>query len=412
MRRHTLLLVMVGSVAGLGLLALFETLGGKNPSAKASRRDAEFAVTNPADRGPGTLREAIFAANFAAARVRIVFLVPRLTLRTPLPPVVHRGGIEIVAADSAAEIDAQALATGAVLDLQAPGALVERLRIRGAGGIGILVRAPGVRLVDVSLAGCGIGVEQAAGAEGLEVEQGSFIENAVGARLQAGDAGTAIRRSSFRGHREAALWAVGPATGPAPGGLTVSDSWFENDRLGLVVGNLTATIQDNDIRGSAVAGVYLTGRGVTLRRNRVRAGAGIGVLAALTEGAVITDNEIDHNQAVGIVVSSGLNTLVQQNRIYQNGYGIVVVFGAGRSPTKVAGNSVLDQSLDGLFVVGASPILERNRAMNNRAAGMRILDFMPQGGSAAPPADPLLVRNVLEGNGVNEPVHGVFRDPG
>jgi parallel beta-helix repeat protein len=259
---------------------------------------------------------------------------------------------------------------------------------------------------------CGIGVEQLAGAEGLEVAQGTFVENAVGVRLRSGGAGTTIRRSQFHGHTEAALWAVGPAAVPPveAGGLTVSDSRFENNRLGLVVGNLTATIHDNDIVGSKVAGVYLAGRGVTLHRNRVRAGAGVGVLAALTEGAVITGNEIDHNQAVGIVVSSGRNTIVQDNRIYQNGYGIAVVFGATRSPNRVTANSVLAHSLDGLFVVGASPILEENRAMNNRAAGLRILDFMPRGGAALP-ANPLLTRNTLEGNGVDEPVHGVFRDP-
>ncbi len=410
MRRHALHLVMAGSVVGVGLLAVLGTLGGWDTDTKLRPRGTELAVTNPADRGPGTLREAIFAANSATGQVRIVLLVPRVTLRTPLPPVVHRG-VAMVAGDSIAEIDARALTSGPVLDLQAAAALVERIRIRGAGGIGILVREPRVRLLGIGLAGCEVGVEQAVGAEGLQIEQATFTENTVGVRLHSGDVGTAIRRSRFRGHREAALWAVAPAgDGAQAGGFTVSHSRFENDRLGVVVGNLTATIQDNEIAGSIVAGVYLTGRGATLRRNRVRGGNGAGVLAPLTDGAVITGNEIDDNGTVGIVVSSGRNTLVQDNRIYRNGYGIVVVFGTSRSPSRVADNIVLGHSIDGLFVVGASPILERNRAMNNRAAGLRILDFRPRRGAALP-ADPLLVDNVLEGNGIDAPVRGIFRAP-
>lgn len=412
MRRHALRLVMAGSVVGLGLLGILGTLGGWDTDTKLRPHGTELAVTNPADRGPGTLREAIFAANFATGQVRIVLLVPRVTLRTPLPPVVHRGGVAMVAGDSVAEIDARALTSGPVLDLQAADAIVERIRIRGAGGVGILVREPRARLLGVGLAGCEVGVEQAAGAEGLQVEQATLTENTVGVRLHSGDVGTAIRRSRFRGHREAALWAVAPAgDGAQAGGFTVSHSRFENDRLGVVVGNLTATIQDNEIAGSTVAGIYLTGPGAILRRNRVRGGAGAGVLAALTEGAVITGNEIDDNRTVGIVVSSGRNTLVQDNRIYRNGYGIVVVFGTSRSPSRVADNIVLGHSLDGLFVVGASPILERNRAMNNGAAGLRILDFRPRRGAALS-ADPLLVDNVLEGNGTDAPVRGVFRAPG
>jgi parallel beta-helix repeat protein len=242
------------------------------------------------------------------------------------------------------------------------------------------------------------------------VEQGTFVEYRIGIRLQPQAAGTAIRRSRFQGHSDAGLWAVGIGGTASGAGFTVSDSRFENNRLGVVAGNLAANVQDNDISGSKEAGVYLSGRGATVRRNRVRGGVRVGILAAVTEGAVITGNEIDHNEAVGIVVSSGQSTVVEGNRIYRNGYGIVVVFGTARNPNRVAANSILGHSLDGLFVVGGSPILEGNHAMDNRLAALRILDFMPRGGVTVP-ADPLLSKNTLERNGVDLPVHGVFRTP-
>jgi parallel beta-helix repeat protein len=411
MRPQLLLRTAVGSVAGLGLIAALGNLVGRRSSSAAWERGVELTVTNPEDRGPGSLREAIFAANLATDPTRIVILVPRLTLLTPLPPAVARRGIEIVAADSNAEIDAEGLQAGPVLDVRSPGVHVRGLRIRGAGGVGILVGAPGARLDRVDFVRCGVGLEQLADGGGLTVEEATFRQNSVGARLRPSGEITAIRRSRFQRNSEAGVWAVGggSATAPSTGRLVVSDSRFEDNQLGMVVGNLMATIQDNDISGSREAGIYLAGRGATVRRNRVRGGARVGVLAALTEAAVITDNEIDHNSAVGIVVNSARNTVVQDNRVYQNGYGIVVAFGAGRSPNRVTGNSVLAHSWDGLFVVGGSPVLERNRATNNRLAGMRILDFRPPRGASLV-ADPLLAQNTLEGNGVNQPVHGVFRE--
>lgn len=406
MRRRALILIMGGSVLGLGVVTALGTRGPGRASAGA-RHAEEFSVVSGADAGPGTLREAIFAASLAPERARIVIRVPEVSLRTPLPPVTRPRGVEIVAAVDTAVIDAARLGQGSVLDLQAAGARLEGLRIRDAGGVGVVVRAPGVRVSDVECLRCGVGLEQTPEAEALEIEGGAYVENAVGVRLQQGDAGVAIRGTRFERSTDGGLWAVGPARNElARAGLVVSRCRFDGNRLGVVAGNLRAAIEDNDIAGSRVAGVYLAGRGVTLRRNRVRGGEGVGILAALTESATIVENEVDGNRAVGIVVSTGRNTVVQSNRIYRNGYGIVVVFGG---VNQVKANSVQGHAMDGLFVVGSSPILDGNRALNNRSAGLRILEFR------APPdrrlrSEPLLSDNVLEGNGTDRPLHGVFRE--
>src|SRR3984885_6485055 len=71
-------------------------------------------VTNGGDRGPGTLREALFVVAAAGGSATISIQVPKITVQTPLPPLVNVHGVSITAHPAGAQIDAHALASGAV----------------------------------------------------------------------------------------------------------------------------------------------------------------------------------------------------------------------------------------------------------------------------------------------------------
>jgi len=71
---------------------------------------------------------------------------------------------------------------------------------------------------------------------------------------------------------------------------------------------------------------------------------------------------------------------------------------------------VLSQREDGLYVVGGAPVLRGNRALRNRGAGLRVLDYVPLRGPRVT-GDPLLQDNVFQENGSDAPIRGEYREP-
>jgi hypothetical protein len=408
-RRYSLMLV---AVVWLGFLAAFEKpLAERRPAAVEFSAGVEFLVTSPKDGGPGSLREAIFAADQAQTRARVRILARRVLLETPLPPLINPEGIVIEAPDPSTEIDARALPEEAVLDLAAPRSVVAGLRIRGAAGSGILVRAGGTRLRKVGLLDCGVGVQLAEGVDDLVVEESSFDENGIGVRVAAGTSGIRVNKNVFRKHDQAGVWAVAsapPLDGAAPA-LVLRQNQFEDDRVSVVLINVAGQVEENRFARPGEAAVYLSGPGL-VRRNRIQAGSRVGMYIDAADGALIEENELDHNVAAGVLLRQGRRAGVLRNRVYENGYGIVVVFGDRTGPNVIAENLVLSQREDGLYVVGGSPVLRANRAVGNRGAGLRVLDYVPLRGPRIT-GDPLLQDNVLQENGSNSPVRGEYREP-
>jgi hypothetical protein len=228
-------------------------------------------------------------------------------------------------------------------------------------------------------------------------------------RAEGGGASVAVNDSRFERHAQAAIWAVSPnpvAGGPA---VSVRHSRFQDDRISLVLVNVAAEVEHNDFAGAQTAALYVTGA-AGVRHNRFRGGAGIGILADASDAAVIEDNELDHNAAVGVILRHARATEVRRNRVYANGFGIAVVFGHAGRPNLLADNLVLSQSEDGLYIVGAAPVLRANRSLSNRRAGLRVLDYVPRRGPRVA-ARPLLQENVFERNGVDAPQHELFIEP-
>ncbi len=402
--------LIFGVLTFLGLLTVaapwLTTLRPLPPELQAAR---EIRVTSRQDSGPASLREAIFAADRASGRSRLVIEVERIRLETLLPPLVNPEGVVIDAMTSRCESDAAALPQGPVVDVVAPNSLIQGLRIRAPSGQGIIVRADGVHLQALVLSGCKTGVYLAAGAGDVTVEDAEFNTNAIGVDIQSPSGHINVRNCHFQGHSQAAVWAVtaSPPTVDNTAEARIEGNQFEHDYRGVVLMNLRGRVERNRFACSQLAAIHLGGAGAEVRGNRIRTGRGFGVFADATEGVPIEDNEVDHNCNAGLFLRNGTNTLVKSNRIYGNGYGIVVVFGSTTSPNAVVGNLLLQQRQDGVYVVGGSPLLRSNQILNNRGVGLRILDVI-QSPSRWTTANPHLEANSLNGNATNIPVYGKY----
>jgi parallel beta-helix repeat protein len=401
------------ALVAVGVLALMQPwISGKRYTARELWSAPQIVVASSHDGGHGSLREGIFAAARGDRAARIVLRTKRVVLTTPLPPLVNRKGIVIDARESGCEIDGERLSGGPVLELRAPNSLVDGLRIRRAAGSGILVRAAGVHLRNLRITDSAEAVTLSEGASDVVVENSRFESNGIGISLSNGTPRVSIHDNSFRRHDRAAVWAVSAEAPLHAGsaGLIVRRNHFEEDRISVVQIHVPGRVEENDFRGAQEAAVYLMGSGIVVRDNRGREGASLGIFADGGEEALIEGNELDHNAAVGILLRSGRSSVVQRNRIYNNGYGIAVVFGEAIRPNLVVDNLLLSQLQDGLYIVGGSPVLRGNRALQSRQAGLRILNFVPRKGPVIA-ARPLLSDNVLLGNLLDLPVRGEYRIP-
>ena len=402
--------VALGAVLLFGLLALMQQwLSDHRPRAPESRADREIVVTSGADQGEGSLREAIFTAAVAGERARIRIGVARVVVMSPLPPLSNPHGVVIEGDGEATAIDASGLKSGPLFVVDAPDSSIRALAIRGAPEQAILVRASRFQLWGATLANCDEGVHVVDGVGEAVIERSVFAGNRIGVQIASAEPGLALRQNRFSKHRDAALWAV-RANEPAEGAarvLQVSGNRFDEDRIGAVLGNVPALVEDNELVGASEAALYLIGRGAVARGNRIRGGA-IGVVADNTQGAVIEANELDHNRTMGVLVRSSRGASISRNRIHANGYGIAFVLGGVAGRNSASDNLLLAQQFDALVAIGDSPLLRQNSAQGNRGAAVRMLDFFPaQGRKVA--AAPFLDQNALHGNGFDEPVRGEYR---
>lgn len=399
------------AVLALGAMALLETwLAERRPLDGELNAGETLAVTSGADSGPGSLREAIYAANRSPRRVRITLLAPRMAPRRALPALANPHGVDLVAGTGGSVIDGGALATAPVLDVDAPGSLIRGLRIERAAGVAILVRAPAVRLIEVEVDAAGTAIATFDDARGLIVERCRLSAGGIGLHLDPASLPARVEECELGGHREAALWSVAPSTDVTPPAiLTVRGNRFSDDRIGAVLGNVRAEVDDNTFERSGEAALYLLGSGVVARGNRIDDARRFGIVAeGASSATLIEDNEIRAAAAVGVLVRTGSGPTVRANRLDVGAYGIADVLGDPARPTIIDSNLLSSHRLDALVVVGGSPLLRRNRAVRNRGAAIRSLDFIDLGGTLFA-AEALLEDNELEGNGVDGVVTGIYR---
>lgn len=364
-------------------------------------------VTSPADHGPGSLREAIFAAARLDQPVTIEVKTPRLEITNELPPLFNRHGLRLIG-DGTIVDASQSVGTSA-LHLASDHTVVKGVTIRRARAAAFLVTGSSVQLQNVTLEECVDGVS-IAGSNGVAIAGSRFLKNATGVRIGDDAHSIVIADNHFEGHAEDAIRAVAPRPASRGGtALVVRANEFADDRISVLALNMRSRIEGNTFERARDTAIVIMGDGNVVARNNLRHGYRLGILADGARDSVIEDNEVNHHAAVAIMAKGGDGTVLQNNRLYENAYGIAVVLGDRQGMNLVRRNLLLAQTVDSLYFVGTSPLVSENRVLRSHAAALRALDVVPRQG-APRLSRPQLSANVFDGNSIDTPVYGRYHE--
>jgi parallel beta-helix repeat protein len=293
-----------------------------------------FSVTNTADSGPGSLRDAIIRANATPGDDYVKFTVPGLlTPATPYPATIGIITIDsnappLIHAVPLVEVDASALSE-AVFRLSG-GSQVRGFAIHGdhgaaveAGdtaivancfigtdinglspipnGTGVLVTGGGVRLISNLISGNTTGVEITATAGGT-----SIYDNRIGL---ANSGAYAIPNGV----------GVNVTGNESSSGLAIGVTGLPN----AISGNTGAAIRIASFHAVTILGNYI---GVTDYTGKAMGNGGGGIELSGSSNCSITQNVIANNSGTAIWIGGGAgaqnHNLISKNTIIRNGFGI------------------------------------------------------------------------------------------
>jgi hypothetical protein len=333
--------------------------------------------------GPGSLREALFVAAAARGRISVLLLARKVTLKTPLPPLMNPYGLRLVAQPAGAEIDAHDLPGGAVLDVAGPNTSIEGVVVRHCPGAAVLLRAAHFHMHASVVDSCDVGVEVAANAADVLLEDDRFVNDRVGVRFGAPNSNTAVVRNTFAHDTAAGLWAVRGDTG-APGGgdaIQVRDNHFTDNHAGVVAGNVPIVIEHNEFSANAPqAAVHLIGAGGVIRSNRIAGPAPQGIVAENARDALIEGNELHGLSSYALMLRGSAGAMVRGNRVADCASGMAFVLGDPEHPSSAVSNTIADPRLNAIDVIGDSPVLTDNEVLRPRALALRVTDYAQPGG--------------------------------
>jgi len=364
------------------------------------------SVTSPDDLGPGSLREALFVAASARGRASVLLVTRKVTLKTALPPLMNPHGLQLVAQPPGAEIDAHALAGGSVLDVVGPNTWIEGVVVSHCPGAAVLVRAAHFHMHATVVESCDVGVEVAANAMDLLLDDDRFTNDRIGVRFGAASSNAVLVHNVFAHAAAAGLWAVsGEPRSPEGDAIQVRDNHFADDHAGVVAGNIPIVIEHNEFSANAPeAAVHLIGAGAAVRNNRIAGPAPLGIVAEYARGAVIEGNELSGLSSYALMLRSSAGASVRANRIAGCAAGLAFALGDPEHPSRAVGNIISDPRLDAIDVIGDSPILTDNQVVRPHALALRVTDYAQPGGQSVR-AHPALQGNNFRANTVGtEPV--------
>jgi parallel beta-helix repeat protein len=375
------------SVAAVGvfvLLGLVVALGHWRETQTPPPHPAEKAllvhVTNAGDRGPGTLREALFVVATAAGQSSISIEVPKISLESALPAFVNGHGVRLLGQSSGVQIDAQALGAGPVFDISGPNTSIEGITISNCPAAGILVRSVRFHLSASTIASCDVGVEVADNATDTLLERNYFLKDRLGVRFGATGHNSAVANNEFTEDKDAGLWAVRGAPDSNGDAIGIHDNKFTADGIGIVAGNIAVLVERNSFIAAREADVHVVGAGAVIRGNRIKGGASMGIVTENARGAIIEGNELDGLAAYGVMVRGSSNTVVRANRLHNCGFGIAFVLGDSHGVSTAVDNTIIEPKFNGIDVIGDSPILRHNEVVRAHAYALHVEDFQTADG--------------------------------
>jgi hypothetical protein len=403
------LLLRVGIVLALflGAAGVVWTSGHRS-SAPALLEGERISVSNASDSGPGSLREALFAVARSSGRAKVMLRIERIEIENPLPPILDAHGVTIEST-SHTVIDATRLRGGPVLDFQTDDLLLQNVSVEHAPDVAILLRGHNAVLRGVAVRSAAVGIEIVAPNASVSISNCSFSRDGIAIKAQAAPSG-AIEGNQFDNSQQAALWIVAGSFGAFEPRreLRISGNGFHADRDAILLGNVASRLELNKFSDTANNAIAILGGRTTIRNNGFQKVHGTSVLLENALAVDVSDNDISGGAGIAIMARAVDSGSVVRNRVYGNGYGLVQVGGNPATPLTWAENLLLGQHTDGVLVIGASPLLRLNRALNNQGAGIRVLSLLDAQGRRTT-ALPLLEGNVSAGNGINDVVRGDYR---
>ena len=369
-----------------------------HPGAGLAADELSVSVTSPEDMGPGSLREALYIAASAKGRASVRIVTRKLTLKTALPPLMNPHGVRLLSQPAGAEIDAQALPGGAVLDVVGPNTSVEGVVVRNCPGAAVLLRAAHFRMHASVVESCDVGVEVAASAADVLLEDNRFANDSIGVRFAAPNPAAAVVGNTFVQAKAAGLWAVRGDPGVPDNAIQVRDNHFTDNHSGVVAGNIAIVVEHNEFAGNAPdAAVHLVGASAVIRNNRIHGRAAMGIVAENAREALIEGNELDGLSSYAIMLRSSAGAMVRANRVAACASGMAFVLGDPGHPSTAIGNTIADPKLDGIDVISDSPILKDNQVLRPHALALRVTDYA-QAVGASVRAQPSLQGNNFRAN--------------
>lgn len=353
---------------------------------------APVEVTSSEDRGPGSLREALFIVAAAPGKASITIRTRTIALKTPLPPLLNAHGVSIVAEPAGVEIDARALPAGPVFDVSGANSSLAGVVVRHCPAAAILLRAARFHLQSSTIESCDVGVEVAENASDVLLEHNSFANDRLGVRFAGASRDSVVIGNHFVQSKDAGLWIVRGGGDVRGGAISVRENHFSGNRNGIVAGNIPVVIERNEFTASTEGAVHLIGGGAIVRGNRIGGGPAMGIIAENARDSVIDGNELDHFGTYAIMVHGTANALVRGNRIHNCAYGLAFVVGDPRSPSTAVDNTIIEPKFNGIDVIGDSPILKRNQVLRPHALALHVVDYQPPAGQK------VQARPFLEGN--------------
>lgn len=311
--------------------------GSPLPSVVRSAARATFVVTNTADSGPGSLRDAIFAAGATPEIDTITFNIPGAaphTIRpaTPLPALFDPMTIDATtepgyAGTPVVEIDCSATTDSAGISISVDTVVLRGLAINRADGPGVSIFQGGGHIIEA----CVFGADPTGTIKRPNATDGIYIgestDNVIGGT-------TAAARNVLSGNRGS-----GVAIGSGTTGTIVRGNIIGLDASGAAaLGNDENGVLIVDAATTTVGGATTTARNVISGNGAL----GVGVFGEGSVGAVVQGNFI------------GLDS-------------------TGASPIGNGGDGVYLLEADGV-VVGGATAAARNVISANGANGVGMTD--------------------------------------
>ena len=324
--------VAIGVFVLLGFVVAARHLVSKQRRRRRSSPPAARVVnvTNGGDRGPGTLREALFIAAAAASgsatiSIKVADDHSRDRAAAAREPARRQ---RRCAAGRHADRRPRIWRRARYLTLPAP-------TPRSRACTSAIARVPRSCCARCAFA-CATrpsspamwASRSAENASDTLIEDNHFTKNKIAVRFAAAGSQHRVDKNEFSKDKDAALWAVRSGADSRGDPINVHDNHFNDEHTGIVAGNIPILVERNEFFNSQEAAVHLVGAGAVhprqphQRRRRRWASS-----SRMSTARSSTTTRSTASPPTASWCAAPANTLVRGNRVHNCGYGLAFVLG-------------------------------------------------------------------------------------